>query len=58
MTFDLNNCTKATFIWVRLKYICSIVLDTDTKITKLHREETYKYLGMEESEGIQHGKRK
>ena len=55
MTFGLNKCTKATFIWVRLKYTCSIVLDTDMKITKWHQKETYKYLGMAESEGIQHG---
>ena len=36
----------------------SIVLDTDTKIKDLDQEETYKYLGIEECDGIQHGKMK
>ena len=58
MTFGLDKCVKATFIRIRLKYTTSIVLDKETKIKKLDQEETYKYLGMEESDGIQHGKRK
>ena len=57
-TFGLNKCAKATFIRGRLKYNSSIVVNTDKKIKKLDREETYKYLGMEESDEIQHGKRK
>ena len=34
------------------------VVDTDTKNKKLDQEETYKYFGKEETDGIQHGKRK
>ena len=58
MTFDLDKCTKATIIRGKLKYTSSIVLDTDTKIKELDQEETYKYLGIEEDDGIQHGKMK
>ena len=42
----------------KLKYDSSIVLDTDTKVKELDQEETYKYLGIEEGDGIQHGKTK
>ena len=58
MTLSLDKYTKATFIRGKLKYTSSIVLDTDTKIKKLDQEETYKYLGIEEGDGIQHGKMK
>ena len=58
MTFDLDKCAKATFIRGKLKSTGSIVLDIDTKIKELDQEETYKYLGMEEGDGIQHGKMK
>ena len=57
-TFGLSKCAKATFIRGRLKYNSSIVVNTDKKIKKLDREETYKCLSMEESDEIQHGKRK
>ena len=58
MTFGLDKCIKATFIRGKLKYTSSIVLDTDTKIKELDQEETYKYLGIEEGDGIRHGKMK
>ena len=41
-----------------MKSTSSIVLDIDTKIKELDQEETYKYLGLEEGDGIQHGKMK
>ena len=53
MTFDLDKYAKATFIRGKLKYTSSIVLDTDTKTKELDQEETYKYLGIEEGDGIQ-----
>ena len=56
MTFGLDKCAKATFIRGKLKCTSSIVLDIDTKIKKLYQEETYKYLGIEEGDGIQQGK--
>ena len=57
-TFGLGKCAKATFIRGKLKYISSIVLDTDMKIKELDQENTYKYLGIKEGDGIQHGKLK
>ena len=53
MTFDLDKYAKAIFIRGKLKYTSSIVLDTDTKTKELDQEETYKYLGIEEGDGIQ-----
>ena len=58
MTFGLDKYAKATFIRGKLKSTSSIVLDIDTKIKELDQEETYKYLGIEECDGIQHGKKK
>ena len=58
MTFGLEKCVKATFFREKLKYTSSIVLDTDAEIMELDQEETYKYLGIEEIDGIQHGKMK
>ena len=58
MTYGLEKCAKATFVWGKLKYISSIELDTDTKIKKLDHEETHKYLGIEEGDGSQHAKMK
>ena len=56
MTFGLEKRAKATFIKEKLKYTNSIVLDIDTKFKELDQGETYKYLGAEEGDGIQHGK--
>ena len=58
MTFRLDKCAKATFIRGKLKSTSSIVLDIDTKIKELNQEETCKYLGIEEGDGIQHRKMK
>ena len=56
MTFCLGKCAKATFIRGKLKYTSSIVLDTNMKIKELDQEKTYKCLGIEEGDGIQHEK--
>ena len=58
MKFGLDNCAKVTFIRRKLKYTSSILVDMDTKIKELDREETNKYLSIEEVDGIQHGKMK
>ena len=58
ITFGLDTCAKTTFIRGKLKSTSSIVLDIVTKIKELDQEETYKYLGIEEGDGIQHGKMK
>ena len=58
MTFGLDKCAKATIIRGKLKHTSSIILDTDMKIKELDQEETYKYFGIAEGDGIQHGKTK
>ena len=58
MTFGLDKCATATFIRGKLKSSSSIQRDIDTKIKELDQEEAYKYLGIEEGDGIQHGKMK
>ena len=58
MTLGLNKCSKATFIKKKLKSTSPIVLDIGTKIRELDQKETYKYLGLEQGDGIQHGKTK
>ena len=58
MAFGLDKCAKATFIRRKLKYTSSIELYTDMKIKELDQEEMYKYLDIEESDGIYHGKMK
>ena len=58
MTFGLEKCAKATFIKGKLKSTSSVVLDIDTKIKEQDQEDTYKYLGIEEADRIQHAKMK
>ena len=58
MRFGQDKCAKATFIKGKLKSTSSIVLDIDTKTKELNQEEIYKYLGIEEGDGIQHGRMK
>ena len=52
MKFGIEKCAKATFLKRRLEK--SIELDNSTKIKELEQEEVYKYLGVNESNGIQH----
>ena len=54
MTFGLDKCTNARFITGKLKSTSLIVLDIDRKIKEMDQEEAYKYLGIEEGDGIQH----
>ena len=56
MEFGLDKCAKATFIRGRLTKSQNIQLDRKTEIKDLEQEETYKYLGVDESNGIQHPK--
>ena len=58
MEFGLDKCAKATFKEGKLKKTQNIVLAKDTTIKELENEETYKYLGVEESDGIPHAKMK
>ena len=58
MEFGLDRCAKATFIRGRLTSTSEIKLNEDTSIRELDQEETYKYLGTDEADGIQHSKMK
>ncbi len=54
MEFGLEKCAKATFKRRRLTQTTSIDLDIDTAIKEIEQEGTYKYLGVNEGDGIQH----
>ena len=54
MEFGLDQCAKASFVRGRISKRSSIVLDTDTTIKELDPEASYKYLGVNEGDGINH----
>ena len=54
MTFGLDKCAKATFNRGKLISTENVVLDDVTVIKELEQEGTYKYLGVNEGNGIQH----
>ena len=61
MEFGLEKCAKASFKKGKLTSTGNIVIDVDTEIQELDQEgvySLYKYLGVDESEGIQHSKMK
>ena len=58
MEFGLEKCAKASFKKGKLTSTGNIVIDVDTEIQELDQEGVYKYLGVDESDGIQHSKMK
>ena len=54
MEFGLEKCAKATFKRGKLTKTSDLHIDTDTSIRELDQEEAYKYLGINEGDGIQH----
>ena len=58
MEFGLDKSTKKSFVRVKLQKTSSINLDIDTAIRDLDPEETYKYLGVNEGDGINHASMK
>ena len=58
MEFGLNKCAKASFVREKLQKTSSINLDIDTAIRDLNPEENYKYLGVNEEDGINHASMK
>jgi len=52
--FGLEKCAKITFKKGKLIHSKNLVIDINREIQKLEQGKTYKYLGIEESEGIQH----
>ena len=51
---DLKKCAKITYKKGKLTHLQNLVIDTNREIQELEQGKTYKYLGIEESEGIQH----
>ena len=54
MEFGLDKFAKATFFCGKFLKAKNITLDTTTIIKNLEPEESYKYLGVTEGDGIQH----
>ena len=54
MEFELSMCAKATFKRGKLEKSDHLQLDEETMIKDLEQEKVYKYLGVDESSGIQH----
>jgi len=58
MDFGLDKCAKAIFKRGKLAKTENIELDVGTAIQDLEQEGTYKYLGVNEGDRIQHAKMK
>lgn len=58
MEFGLEKCAKASFKKGKLASTGNIIIDEYTAIEELNQEGIYKYLGVDESDGIQHSKMK
>ena len=58
MEFGLEKYAKITFKRGKPTHLQNFVIDNNRGIQELEQEKTYKYLGIEESEGIQHQRMK
>ena len=58
MEFGLKKCAKIVFKRGKLVHSQNLVIDITREIQELEQGKTYKYLGIEESEGVQHQKMK
>ena len=58
MTFGLEKCANASFKRVKMVSTGNIEISDDTAVQELNQEDVYKYLGVDESDGIQHSKMK
>jgi hypothetical protein len=54
MEFGLEKCAKIAFKSGKLVHLQSLVIDINREIQELEQGEMYKYVGIEESEGMQH----
>ncbi|MEO1764700.1 MAG: reverse transcriptase domain-containing protein [Cyanobacteria bacterium J06629_18] len=54
MKFGINKCAKATFHRGKLIATEELILNDDTKIRELEHGDIYKYLGIDEGDGIKH----
>ena len=55
MKFKLDKCANVTFRKSKLTRITVVELDIDTAIREFHQDETYKYVGINQRNEIQHG---
>ena len=58
MGFGLEECAKANFERSKLASTGNIVMNDDTEVQELDHDGVYKYLCVDESDGIQHSKMK
>ena len=58
MEFGLEICAKIAFKRGKLLRSQDLLIDINREIQELEQRKTYKYLGIEQSEGIQHQKLK
>ena len=56
--FGLEKCAKGNFKRGKLASTGNIVINDDTEVQELDQEDVHKYLGVDESDGIQHSKMK
>jgi hypothetical protein len=54
MEFGLDKCAKAVLKRGKLDHSQNLILDFNWEIKELKQGKTYKYLGTEESDGIQY----
>jgi len=54
MEFGLEKCAKIAFKKGKLVHSQNLVIDINREVQELEQGKTYKYLGIEESESIQH----
>ena len=54
MEFGLEKCAKITFKRGKLTHSQNSMNDINREIQELEQGKTYKYLGIEEGEGLQH----
>jgi len=54
MEFGLEKCAKFVLKRGKLVHLQNLVIDINREIQELEQGKTYKYLGIEKSEGIQH----
>jgi len=54
LDFGLEKCAKIRFKKEKLIHSQNLVIDINRELQELEQGKTYKYLGIEESEGIQH----
>ena len=58
MKFKLDKCANVTFRKGKLTRITAVESDIDTAIREFHQDKTYRYLGIDQRNEIQHGKLK